>query len=319
MPIQITKSGTLLSCSKEELEKMQKEFDKNHGLLLPKFIGSSLLRKIQEQINNYKFIKRENYGQEGYMMNNTIRGLLYFLLNDKKLFKILEQLTGYGPIGHIEGRIYRFTPGYGHHDRWHDDITGHRLFTISINLSTEVYEGGVLQIRDRNSKKVLTKLPNTGFGDAIIFRIDKKIEHKLTNVRGTASKTAFAGWFSSKPTFEVKLKMLPLKSKAARIHSRQETSNDRKKNLTGKIKINRGIIYKTLGDNTVFFNLNTGVSCGINSTGNKFWQLIAKYKKLSEVFDVLKKEFDVHPQTLQHDILSIVNQLHSNGIVEVVH
>jgi hypothetical protein len=36
---------------------------------------------------------------------------------------------------------------------------------------------------------------NTGFGDAILFRISKDLEHRVTEVVGEVAKTAYAGWF----------------------------------------------------------------------------------------------------------------------------
>ena len=99
------------------------------------------------------------------------------------------------------GRIYRMNSGGDHYDSWHDDVSGHRLIALSLNLATQAHQGGVLQIRERASKRVLHEVVNTTVNDAIIFKISRELQHRVTTVEGTASRTAFAGWFRSQPSF----------------------------------------------------------------------------------------------------------------------
>jgi hypothetical protein len=70
-------------------------------------------------------------------------------------------------------------------------------FLVSIGS----YEGGLLQLREAGSKEILSEAANTGPGDAILFRIADHPEHRVTALKGTVPKTAFAGWFKSEPEF----------------------------------------------------------------------------------------------------------------------
>jgi hypothetical protein len=72
---------------------------------------------------------------------------------------------------------------------------------VSINLSTEDYGGGILQIRERESEKIVSEIPNLGSGDAIVFRLAPHLQHRITEIEGKADKTAFAGWFRARPNF----------------------------------------------------------------------------------------------------------------------
>ena len=45
---------------------------------------------------------------------------------------------------------------------WHNDLLPHRMLTMSINLGAVPYQGGILQIRDRDSGEILTEVANTG-------------------------------------------------------------------------------------------------------------------------------------------------------------
>ena len=140
-----------------------------------------------------------------YPEPNVSDGALLLLLNNSQLFKIIEQIIGGGHIGCFRGRIYRFVPGAKNPLEWHTDLNGTRLVALTINLSTELYQGGVLRIRERNTKRLVCELTNSGFGDAILFRIDKRLEHSVSDVEGTVVKTALAGWFESEPDYRTLL------------------------------------------------------------------------------------------------------------------
>jgi hypothetical protein len=149
----------------------------------------------------------EGIGSEACLgANSPMLGLLWLLVNDDRLFRVVEAVTGCPHIGSFHGRVYRFTESPSHHDSWHDDLADNRLIAMSINLSSEAYDGGVLQIRDSTSGEILHEESNTGLGDALIFRLAPGLQHQVTNVSGSRPKTAFAGWFKSAPDFKALLR-----------------------------------------------------------------------------------------------------------------
>ncbi|HEX6463004.1 MAG TPA: 2OG-Fe(II) oxygenase, partial [Vicinamibacterales bacterium] len=44
------------------------------------------------------------------------------------------------------------------------------------------------------SERVLERVPNTGHGDALLFRLDPVLQHRACPVTAGV-KTAFAGWY----------------------------------------------------------------------------------------------------------------------------
>jgi hypothetical protein len=80
---------------------------------------------------------------------------------------------------------------------------------LSINLSKEIYSGGILQIREWESQRIIQEAANVGFGDGILFRLADSLEHRVTDVEGRVPKTAFAGWFRSQPDFLSMVKSRP--------------------------------------------------------------------------------------------------------------
>jgi hypothetical protein len=121
------------------------------------------------------------------------------LFNNPAIFRLVEQITGCSRIGNFLGRMYMMRPNSEHYDTWHSDNDGNRLIGLSCNLSGDVYSGGVFQIRERQTERVLGEVGNTRPGDAHIFRIAPELQHHVTAVTGEVTKTAYAGWFRAQP------------------------------------------------------------------------------------------------------------------------
>lgn|SRR5574341_318550 len=203
--VQITKSGLRVSASHEHLGELRDHFEWHHYTRLPEFLDTATLTFVQEAVERGEFYERSHPGiksnKELCMKQNAAYGALLLFMNDERLFQIIERVTGCAPIGCFEGRVYRFAPGLGHHDAWHSDMAEDRLIALSVNLSPEPYSGGILQMRDAGSRKILSQVPNLGRGDAVLFRLSAQLQHRITRVSGAVSKTAFAGWFRAKPDF----------------------------------------------------------------------------------------------------------------------
>lgn len=207
MTVQVTKSGITVLYTDDEMEQMSVEFNRKHCIKLSKFFKEDFLCFIQEKINQCGEFYEVNYpasGQDNPMLrlkDKKTEYLLRFIINDQKLFQFIEQITDCNKIGSFTGRICSMKPNLGHRDAWHNDLVDNRMIALSVNLSTEIYEGGILQIRDENTKEIVHEVANTGFGDAIIFKIDPSLNHRLTEVTGSVSRTFFAGWFRSEPIY----------------------------------------------------------------------------------------------------------------------
>jgi hypothetical protein len=75
------------------------------------------------------------------------------------------------------------------------------MVAMSVKLGSDPYQGGVLQIRDQRHGEIVHEQPPVDPGDAVIFRLGEDLRHQVTAVEGTVPRTAFAGWFKSRPSF----------------------------------------------------------------------------------------------------------------------
>ncbi len=191
----------MLSGSDEELARLRAHFEERHHLALPGFLDPPLLDMLRAKLAAAEFVRIDRaVGSELRPLDMAPYFALELLLNSPPVLDLIPRLTGYPRPACFTGRIYRRAPGARHVSHWHTDINEDgRMITLSVNLSEHVYRGGTTLVREADTKRVVCELPNTGFGDAILFPIDPRFEHRVLDVEGDAPKTALAGWFNSKP------------------------------------------------------------------------------------------------------------------------
>jgi 2-oxoglutarate-Fe(II)-dependent oxygenase superfamily protein len=182
---------------------LRAEFDENDCVLLRGFLDPAIGKAIKKQLPAAPFIPAP------YYKNKVLTGLdeisektpypfLHFLMNSVELAHLVEDITQSRNIGSFFGRLYRMLPRSGHFLSWHDDLDEKgRVAALSLNLSPSPYKGGVLQIRNRSQAENPREIPNTRFGDAVLFRVAERLEHRLTPMEGDCPKIAYSGWFKS--------------------------------------------------------------------------------------------------------------------------
>jgi hypothetical protein len=89
--------------------------------------------------------------------------------------------------------------------------------------------------------------------------------------------------------------------------------------LESVVAINNDAVSRELEGEAVILNLESGTYFGLNEVGTRIWTLIQGHGSLRKVFDVMQEEYDVSPQELETDILQLVDQLRSKGLVSLAH
>jgi hypothetical protein len=184
------------------LDELRESFESRHHAVVPGLMGPRMLEWVRAEVERAAFHEREDSGLGGELMlegRSPLVARLMFLFNDPALYRAIEELTGIERLARYDGRIYRRHARPDHYNEWHDDLLGPtRLVAMSINLSTEPFEGGVLALRYKGETEPIAEVHNNGPGDALLFRIRNDLEHHVTTVTEGA-KTAFVGWFGAEP------------------------------------------------------------------------------------------------------------------------
>ena len=201
----LTKAGIGPGVDQAELTALRAQFARDHVVRLPGFFGVDLLAAMRKRLAGAEFSRRV---EEGVEIELTLEepaplALAMVTLNDPALFTEIDRITGCGPIGCFSGRVHlrRASANGGHYYPWHNDIEYERLVGLSVNLSEQPFEGGVLEIRDERSKRIVSRVPNPTPGDAVLFRISPALEHHVTPVTTETPRLVLAGWFRRSPNF----------------------------------------------------------------------------------------------------------------------
>jgi len=201
--MQLTSSGGVIVGSDEALARAQRSFAQDHLVRLPRFLDPEVLTLVDRALAEAVFVPRIHAGiaHESCMTANPMLSLLHFALNDTRLYRTVERVTGCDAIGCFTGRVFRLTPDTDDYDSWHNDVVGHRLIGLTVNLTNRPYQGGILQMREDRSGRICAEVANVVPGDAVLFRIAEGLAHRVTPVTGTVPRVTFAGWFHSEPDF----------------------------------------------------------------------------------------------------------------------
>jgi hypothetical protein len=87
--------------------------------------------------------------------------------------------------------------------------------------------------------------------------------------------------------------------------------------LRNFIKVSDDVVSRDLEGEAVVLNLETGIYFGLNEVGTRIWSLIEQHGSLQKVFAIIKDEYDVPSETLENDLLRIVQELHAKGLIHV--
>jgi hypothetical protein len=194
-----TESKTAISeLAADELEELRNSFDRTNCLELPGFLEPDLCDEIVADIKEADWYGQVTAGgAEQCMTSNPALAKLLLMANDERLFEAIRGITSCERIGCFWGRVYRL--GAGGESRWHTDDTDHRMVALSVNLGTEPFSGGGLEIEDGNTGEI-GKGTIGSLGDALIFRIGPHLKHRVTPVEGAIPRISFAGFFKEQPS-----------------------------------------------------------------------------------------------------------------------
>lgn len=199
MLLEIGSSRTSAGGEPRAWNEARAHFAQHHWVKLPGFLSPPVLARVQRGVARGIFVETHHErvfppSVDLHMRPDATSGLLELLSNDPRLREAVEDLTGCRPLASFEGFIYRLTPDLGLHHNWHNDLMQGRRIAMSVNLEAAPYAGGLLQIREVESGDILDEVANVAAGDALLFRIDAALQHRVTPVTDGV-KTAFAGWF----------------------------------------------------------------------------------------------------------------------------
>ena len=72
-----------------------------------------------------------------------------------------------------------------------------------------------------------------------------------------------------------------------------------------------------LGDEAAILNMKNATYYGLDAVGARIWDLLQRPRSVGEIRDTLLEEYDVEAERCERDLLSLLEKMVSEGLVEV--
>jgi len=307
--IQLARDGLRTDLSQSEIDKLRAHFASNAYLRFPNLIEPRLLSFVSQALSKSTFKERQHtVGSESALLEGPAPSMLRFLLNDKAVLELVRELTGVPSIGSFGGRIYKLAPEKGQLLNWHTDVFEQRLLALSINLNPEIHRGGVLLLRERNSSQKAAEIANTGFGDAVIFKVDPGLEHCVTAVEGSVPRIAFAGWFLSGSTESFLVEGLVKQAKFEPLSEKQWFEKD-------QVCMADGVALRPSKSGGILYNAELDTYYSLDDVGHRIWQALENTHSITQTIENMAQQYEVNRPQLTADIYDFVNKLQGAGLL----
>lgn len=179
-------------------EAVAGEFSKYRAIACANALEPDLLASLMRLCREGRFESNEvkHLGHREVESPQRAGRALTHVLKRADLIGWVERATGCGSLETIDGRVVRAHAN--NHDQllWHDDLDDpRRRLAITINLSEHGYEGGLFELREKRTERLLAAHHHSAPGTALIFDVRHDIEHRVLPVTSGGPRCVYTGWF----------------------------------------------------------------------------------------------------------------------------
>ena len=88
--------------------------------------------------------------------------------------------------------------------------------------------------------------------------------------------------------------------------------------LTTLVIRNPGLVEAEIDREVVTLNIETGNCYGLNPVGSRIWNLLAAPIRAGDLCAQLIAEFEVEPNTCEREVIELLQQLRSEGLISTL-
>ncbi len=88
-------------------------------------------------------------------------------------------------------------------------------------------------------------------------------------------------------------------------------------NLDTHISIPDTVYTQEIGEETILLDTHGGRYFGLDTVGTRMWQLLRQYRNLRPAYETLLAEYDVNPEQLEIDFLTLVQKMVDHGLAYI--
>jgi hypothetical protein len=87
--------------------------------------------------------------------------------------------------------------------------------------------------------------------------------------------------------------------------------------LESKVVHQQDVIFRDLEGEAVILNLATGNYFGLDPVGTRIWTLIQERGRVGAILQAILDEYEVEPEQGKEDLLRLLSQLESTGLIQI--
>lgn len=87
--------------------------------------------------------------------------------------------------------------------------------------------------------------------------------------------------------------------------------------FTDRVNVPEGVLISGLQSESVILNLNSERYFGLDEVGTRMLSVLNETESIQAAYDTLRQEYDVDDEVLRQDLISIIEQLLEQGVVEI--
>jgi hypothetical protein len=94
-------------------------------------------------------------------------------------------------------------------------------------------------------------------------------------------------------------------------------SDERELSLTSIVEATNDQVSSDVGGETILLSMQSAMYYGLDSVGARIWELLREPVRVSEIRDVIAREYDVEIERCESDVLAFLEELAAKGLIEV--
>ncbi len=91
----------------------------------------------------------------------------------------------------------------------------------------------------------------------------------------------------------------------------------RKIDVRSVVVVTKDQVSADLSGEAAILNLKNGIYYGLDNVGARIWSLVQEPRAVSEIRDTIVQEYDVGPERCETDLIALLEELLSKGLIEV--
>jgi hypothetical protein len=95
------------------------------------------------------------------------------------------------------------------------------------------------------------------------------------------------------------------------------SSDEHDLSVTSIVAATKDQVSSDLGGETILLSMQSAMYYGLDSVGARIWELLREPVRVSEIRDVIAREYDVEIDRCESDVLAFLKELAAKGLIEV--